>query len=236
MAPFTYVGYPFATCLTFRFNPDCASNTNWRSRHAVARVPPPPRRSFCRAVRPGRTSALMAARTPRSSTGSTSSLPREKIRNISAVHLPIPFTWVSISITASSESLPICPTAPCRQAFSGPGPEGRMPFAATGPPTKFGFSRVGPNSLRRLAAGFKDALPSVPNGPGRRRGNLLRNDRTARTPNRFRVGRKVKGPTAEITFRMTGSADQRWAIPAWMWCCRSIFLFTQHEVMKRPSS
>src|SRR5581483_4230547 len=39
---------------------------------------------------------------PRSPTGNTSSLPSEKIKNISAVHLPMPLTCVSCDITSSS--------------------------------------------------------------------------------------------------------------------------------------
>src|ERR671939_1167464 len=44
----------------------------------------------------------MAFLTPKSVTDNTSCLPRQNIKNISAVHLPIPFTCCNALITSSS--------------------------------------------------------------------------------------------------------------------------------------
>ena len=73
---------------------------------------------------------------PRSPTGSTSGRPRWKIRNMSAVHWPRPFTAVSCAVTSSSGSLEggRARARPTRRAR--PASAGRRPSGVTARPTR----------------------------------------------------------------------------------------------------
>ena len=160
------------------------------------------------------TGVLIAVRTPRSACGNTSRRPSEKIKNICAVQTPIPFTFVSSSITFSSGH----PAHSIQRQFTavrrGPRDPADMSLSDSNTPRY----AVPPSSRSR------DAWESSPSG-SRYASNFVRIDLAAlpeiccdRIENtsiwkRFFPNSRANGPACRITSRITGSDSRMWRRP-----------------------
>ncbi len=155
-------------------------------------------------------------RIPRSPHGNTSGRPRENIRNICAVHTPIPRTSTSRSITSASSyrcrlarhgSFRSARSVRSRMArsFCGEMPNcrssGSLTPASTAGTIRCGATCASSRSLIDRAAFEEICCDTI--------------DQTS-ISKRFRCGFKVQGPTRSITSLKIGSTRRRCRVPAAM--------------------